>query len=143
MSFWPQSRKARRRLTILLAIAPVLALAVGLALYGRRLPASEGFDLSKWNPIQKAAGKHLYLDAALSGGSSKGVMGLASAFKVFDKGVIDGLIVEGPPKVVRAVGGLLTTLQSGFVRGYAALMQIGIIALVAYFAYVVSQRGGQ
>ncbi len=116
---------------------------LGLALYGRRLPASEGFDLSKWNPIQKAAGKQLYLDSALSGGSSKGVMGLASAFKVFDKGVIDGLLVEGPPKVVRAVGGLLTTLQSGFVRGYAALMQIGIIALVAYFAYVVSQRGGQ
>ena len=36
MSFWPKSRKARRRLTILLAIAPVLALAVGLALFGMR-----------------------------------------------------------------------------------------------------------
>jgi cytochrome c-type biogenesis protein CcmE len=36
MRFWPKSRKARRRLTILLAIAPVLALAVGLALYGLR-----------------------------------------------------------------------------------------------------------
>lgn len=36
MSFWPKSRKARRRLTILLAVAPVLALAVGLAMYGMR-----------------------------------------------------------------------------------------------------------
>ena len=36
MSFWPKSRKARTRLTILLAVAPVLALAVGLALFGLR-----------------------------------------------------------------------------------------------------------
>ena len=34
MSFWPKSRTARRRLTILLAIAPVLALAAGLTLWG-------------------------------------------------------------------------------------------------------------
>jgi cytochrome c-type biogenesis protein CcmE len=36
MNLWPKSRKARRRLTILLAIAPVLALAVGLTLFGLR-----------------------------------------------------------------------------------------------------------
>ena len=36
MSFWPKSRKARRRLQVVLAIAPVLALAVGLTLYGLR-----------------------------------------------------------------------------------------------------------
>lgn len=34
MSFWFQFCKACRRLIILLVIAPVLALAVGLALYG-------------------------------------------------------------------------------------------------------------
>jgi cytochrome c-type biogenesis protein CcmE len=32
VSIWPKSRKARRRLTILLAVAPVLALADGLEL---------------------------------------------------------------------------------------------------------------
>lgn len=36
MSFWPKSRKARRRLTILLAVAPVLALAAGLTMWGLR-----------------------------------------------------------------------------------------------------------
>ncbi len=36
MNFWPKSRKARQRMTILLAIAPVLALAVGLTLWGLR-----------------------------------------------------------------------------------------------------------
>jgi cytochrome c-type biogenesis protein CcmE len=34
MSFWPKSRTARRRLTVILAIAPVLALAAGLTLWG-------------------------------------------------------------------------------------------------------------
>lgn len=34
MSFLPKSRTARRRLTVLLAIAPVLALAAGLTLWG-------------------------------------------------------------------------------------------------------------
>ena len=34
MSVWPKSRTARRRLTILLAVAPVLALAAGLTLWG-------------------------------------------------------------------------------------------------------------
>ncbi len=36
MSFWPKSRKARQRLTILLAVAPVLILAAGLTLFGLR-----------------------------------------------------------------------------------------------------------
>jgi cytochrome c-type biogenesis protein CcmE len=36
MSFLPKSRKARRRLTVVLAAAPILALAVGLSLYAMR-----------------------------------------------------------------------------------------------------------
>jgi len=36
MSWLPKSPKARRRLTLVLAIAPVLALAVGLTLWGLR-----------------------------------------------------------------------------------------------------------
>lgn len=36
MSFLPKSRKARRRLTVLAAAAPILALAVGLSLYAMR-----------------------------------------------------------------------------------------------------------
>jgi len=36
MSFLPKSPKARRRLTLIAAIAPVLILAIGLALWGFR-----------------------------------------------------------------------------------------------------------
>jgi cytochrome c-type biogenesis protein CcmE len=36
MGFLPKSRKARRRLTVLAAAAPILALAVGLSLYAMR-----------------------------------------------------------------------------------------------------------
>ena len=36
MPLYPKSRKARRRLTVLLVAAPILALAVGLSLYAMR-----------------------------------------------------------------------------------------------------------
>lgn len=52
MSFWPKSRTARRRLTLLLAIAPVLALAAGLTLWG----LSDSISLF-YTPAQAQAAK--------------------------------------------------------------------------------------
>ncbi len=52
MSFLPKSPKARRRLTLILAVAPVLALAVGLTLWGLR-----GSISFFYTPTQAAAAK--------------------------------------------------------------------------------------
>jgi len=52
MSWMPKSPKARRRLTLVLAIAPVLALAVGLTLWGLRSSISFFYT-----PSQAAAAK--------------------------------------------------------------------------------------
>ncbi len=52
MSLWPKSRTARRRLTLLLAIAPVLALAAGLTLWG----LSDSISLF-YTPAQAQAAK--------------------------------------------------------------------------------------
>ena len=69
MSFWPKSRKARRRLTILLAIAPVLALAVGLALYGLRDSISLFYTPAQAQEAKVAAGRKVQLGGLVQHGS--------------------------------------------------------------------------
>lgn len=69
MSFWPKSRKARRRLTILLAIAPVLALAVGLALYGMRDAISLFYTPAQAQEAKVPAGRKVQLGGLVQAGS--------------------------------------------------------------------------
>jgi cytochrome c-type biogenesis protein CcmE len=69
MSFWPKSRKARRRLTILLAIAPVLALAVGLALYGLRDSISLFYTPAQAQEAKVAPGRKVQLGGLVQHGS--------------------------------------------------------------------------
>jgi len=69
MNLWPKSRKARRRLTILLAIAPVLALAVGLALYGLRDSISFFYTPSQAQNAHVPAGRAVQLGGLVEAGS--------------------------------------------------------------------------
>jgi len=69
MSFWPKSRKARRRLTVLLAIAPVLALAVGLALYGLRDSISLFYTPAQAQEAHVAPGRKVQLGGLVQHGS--------------------------------------------------------------------------
>lgn len=69
MSFWPKSRKARRRLTILLAIAPVLALAVGLAMYGLRDSISLFYTPAQAKAANVAPGRKVQLGGLVQHGS--------------------------------------------------------------------------
>jgi NADH-quinone oxidoreductase subunit L len=55
-------------------------------------------------------------------------------WKLFDIGVIDGFL-HSLGDVVKEAGGLVRRLQTGFVRGYAAIILIGAIVLIAVFAY--------
>jgi len=69
MSLLPKSRKARRRLTILLAIAPVAALAVGLALYGMRDSISLFYTPAQAQEAQVPAGRKVQLGGLVQTGS--------------------------------------------------------------------------
>jgi NADH-quinone oxidoreductase subunit L len=53
----------------------------------------------------------------------------------FDKHVVDGA-VNGSAKAVQATAGGLRKSQSGFVRGYAAIIGIGVVGLLAWFVVV-------
>lgn len=55
-------------------------------------------------------------------------------WRLFDVGVVDG-IVNGLGRAVSNIGGLLRYLQPGFVRSYAAIILIGALAVIAFFAY--------
>jgi len=71
MSLWPKSRKARRRLTILLAIAPVLALAVGLTLWGLRDSISLFYTPAQAQAANVPAGRAVQLGGLVETGSVK------------------------------------------------------------------------
>ena len=55
-------------------------------------------------------------------------------WRFFDVGVIDG-IINGMGRGMREIGALLRYIQPGFVRSYAAIILIGALAVVGYFAY--------
>ncbi|HRD29262.1 MAG TPA: cytochrome c maturation protein CcmE [Caulobacter sp.] len=69
MSFWPKSRTARRRLTILLAIAPVLALAAGLTLWGLRDSISLFYTPAQAREAHVAPGRAVQLGGLVLPGS--------------------------------------------------------------------------
>jgi NADH-quinone oxidoreductase subunit L len=55
-------------------------------------------------------------------------------WKIFDMGVIDGLI-HGLGRAVVSAGRTVRYMQIGFVRVYAAIILVGAIIIVGYFAY--------
>jgi NADH-quinone oxidoreductase subunit L len=60
-------------------------------------------------------------------------------WKIFDVGVIDG-IVNGLGRSIAEIGRVVRYLQVGFVRGYAAIILLGALAIIGYFTFVIFNR---
>jgi NADH-quinone oxidoreductase subunit L len=60
-------------------------------------------------------------------------------WKIFDKGVIDGLLHSIGDAVTEA-GRAARHMQAGFVRGYAAIILLGALILIGLFAYMGSRN---
>jgi len=69
MSWLPKSPKARRRLWVVAAVAPVLALAVGLSLYAMRDNVTFFFSPSEATPDKAPAGRVVRLGGLVETGS--------------------------------------------------------------------------
>ena len=54
-------------------------------------------------------------------------------WNVGDKGLIDGLIVNGSAKLVGWVSGIVRTGQTGYIYHYAFVMILGVLATLMYF----------
>lgn len=69
MTWLPKSPKARRRLWVVAAVAPVLALAVGLSLYAMRDNVTFFFSPSEATPDKAPAGRVVRLGGLVETGS--------------------------------------------------------------------------
>ena len=54
-----------------------------------------------------------------------------------DRGLIDGLLVNGSARVVGMVAAISRHLQSGYIYHYAFAMIIGILAFLTFFVLTV------
>jgi cytochrome c-type biogenesis protein CcmE len=95
MSLMPKSPKARRRLTLLLAIAPVLALAVGLTLWGLRDSISFFYLPSQAHAAKPPPGRPVQLGGLVVAGSVVKHPDGAVEFNVADKLSADHVVFKG------------------------------------------------
>ena len=95
MSLLPKSPKARRRLTLVAAIAPVLALAVGLALWGLGDSVSFFYTPSQAAKAQPPPGRSIQLGGLVAKGSVVKHPDGAVEFTVQDQHALDKVVVPG------------------------------------------------
>jgi NADH-quinone oxidoreductase subunit L len=126
-----------------LSIAAALGgLLVGWFFYGKGLPKDQGFDESKWRPWRRGAREQFGFDYVVTTGAIDGGGDVARAMHTYvDRNLIDG-IINGLAGFTTGVGGLLKRLQTGYVRLYALVMLIGLVAFIGYFAIVAGTLGG-
>ncbi|MFM9872512.1 MAG: NADH-quinone oxidoreductase subunit L [Fimbriimonadaceae bacterium] len=123
-------------------LAFIIGVGGGWMIYGKKLPEDDGMDTTKWKGWRKAAANHFGIDKILTQGSIKGGNALGQVTWGLDKSVVDGM-VNGVGLFFKSFGKLFSGLQTGFVRGYATLMQLGVAALLIYFVYqMVAITGG-
>ena len=95
MSLLPKSPKARRRLILIAAIAPVLAPAVGLALWGLGDSVSFFYTPSQAAKAHPPAGRSIQLGGLVARGSVVKRADGEVEFTVQDQGAIDRVVFEG------------------------------------------------
>jgi len=95
MNLLPKSRKARMRLTLIAAIAPVLALAVGLTLWGMRDSISFFYTPSQADAAKPSPGKAIQLGGLVQAGSVLKHPDGRVEFTVADKVAADRVVFQG------------------------------------------------
>src|SRR5579859_7739324 len=95
MSWMPKSPKARRRLTLVLAVAPVLAFAAGLTLWGLRSSISFFYTPSQAAQAKPAPGRSVQLGGLVKAGSVVKHYDGRVEFVVADKLAADKVVFQG------------------------------------------------
>jgi cytochrome c-type biogenesis protein CcmE len=114
MSWLPKSRKARRRLTVIAAAAPILAAAVGLSLYGMRDAVVFFYGPSEAH-MKAPAGRVVRIGGLVEAGSVTRAPDGSVSFKVTDRQVSIPVIYRGDlPDLFREGQGVVT--QGAFDR---------------------------
>ena len=123
----PEEVRMERILTVVSVLIALIGIGIGWTIFKKRpllqLPrllenkyyVDEIYDAAIINPIKV--------------GSREGL------WKIFDIGVIDGFL-HGLGQVVTEAGKVTRHVQGGFVRGYAAIILLGALAIIGFFAYL-------
>ena len=110
MAWLPKSRTARRRLTVVAAVAPVLALAVGLALFGLRHSISYFYTPAQARAAGVAAGQSIQLGGLVARGSVVKAGDGAIRFVVADHTASAPVVYRGDlPDLFREGQGVVAT----------------------------------
>lgn len=109
MSWLPKSPKARRRLWVVVAVAPVLALAVGLSLYAMRDNVTFFFSPSEATTEAAPTGRVVRLGGLVEAGSVvRGADGEV-AFAITDNAATTRVVFQGDlPDLFREGQGVVT-----------------------------------
>jgi NADH-quinone oxidoreductase subunit L len=54
-------------------------------------------------------------------------------WKVGDRGLIDGLVVNGSARTIGALSGVVKRIQTGYLYHYAFVMVVGLVVLIGIF----------
>ncbi|KQY71036.1 MULTISPECIES: cytochrome c maturation protein CcmE [unclassified Brevundimonas] len=95
MSWLPKSPKARRRLWVVAAVAPVLALAVGLSLYAMRDSVTFFFSPSEATAAKAPAGRVVRLGGLVAAGSVRRGSDGEVAFSITDNMAATRVVYQG------------------------------------------------
>lgn len=120
MSWLPKSPKARRRLWVVAAAAPVLALAVGLSLWAMQDSVTFFFSPSEATPEAVPAGRMIRLGGLVETGSVSHA-GTVVAFAVTDNAATSRVIFNGDlPDLFREGQGIVAEGRFGPDRVFRA-----------------------
>lgn len=113
MSWIPKSPKARRRLWVVAAAAPVLALAVGLSLWAMQDSVTFFFSPSEATPEAAPAGRVIRLGGLVETGSVSH-SGTTVAFAVTDNAATSRVVYQGDlPDLFREGQGIVAEGRFG------------------------------
>jgi NADH-quinone oxidoreductase subunit L len=122
----PEEVAMERWFTVISVAIALIGIGIGVWVFGRK-PLLQ---------MPRLLENKYYVDevynAALINPIKEGSRGFL--WKFFDVGVIDGA-VNGLGSLVTKLGGVFRYMQPGFVRSYAAIILLGALAVVGFFAY--------
>ncbi|TAM43200.1 MAG: NADH-quinone oxidoreductase subunit L [Burkholderiaceae bacterium] len=91
----------------------------------------------KFQPLYTLLDNKYYLDWFNENVLTRGVRAIGSGlWRGGDRGLIDGLVVNGSWKLVGRVSGVVRWVQSGFLYHYALAMIVGVFVLMTYFVWL-------
>ncbi|MET0101431.1 MAG: NADH-quinone oxidoreductase subunit L [Sedimenticola sp.] len=102
-----------------------------------KMPSIADSIKNRFNFIYLILDKKYYFDEtyqALFAGGSRGIGKLL--WEAGDRGLIDGLIINGSAKTVERIAGWVRNVQTGYLFHYAVAMILGLLLLLTWFVIV-------